>query len=338
MAVSKTSLTPLSGVGDMTANWLEWKNQFVEYLKINSYTAKSEDLKIHLLKENIGQHGLHAIDAINKNYNEKALNNLEILLEKLNIFFKVPKSEVVERYNFFTQSLKKGQSIDNYILELKEKAETCKFESLTDSLIRDKVITDIKDKQLVSKLLKTEDLNLIKLMSICHDYDKLKQAQIEASKKNVNLIKSNTDNETKTSPKNDNSNIKKIDNQNCETKPMEFKRNCRKCNQRHKLKACPAWGYKCEKCGERHHFTHCCPMNILNINEREINPVPGISNRNINHQNNASKPSFGIPNNMRGAYMGPSAPPISEIDNTLYPNLNDYKKPAKNVFTDKSKY
>ncbi|XP_076383265.1 uncharacterized protein LOC117223668 isoform X3 [Megalopta genalis] len=222
--------TALSNDGDITKNWLKWKKEFLEYLEKNNYTEKSEDLKIHLLKTNIGEHGLHAIATIDN------CNNLEMLLEKLDTFFEVPESEVVKRYNFFTSLPKKDQSIDNYILELKEKAIICDFGNLTDSLIRDKIIINITDKQLQSKLLETEDLNLIKLMSVCHDYEKLYLRNV----------------------------------------PMKYEKCYRTSNRMHKQKACPAHEHKCEKCGECHNFTNCCTkispirsISNLNINHQK---------------------------------------------------------------------
>lgn len=118
MMQQKCSISTLSNTGNRTNNWLQWKSNFIYYLEANNFTTKSEDLKIHLLKENIGEIGLKAIELLNKD-SKTPINNMETLLRKLDTYFHVPKNEIVERYNFFTTSQSKDQSIDAYILVLK---------------------------------------------------------------------------------------------------------------------------------------------------------------------------------------------------------------------------
>ncbi|XP_076295857.1 uncharacterized protein LOC143216569 isoform X2 [Lasioglossum baleicum] len=362
---------PLSGTGDLSQNWQKWKDTFFLYLTANNYIKTSEDLKIRKLKEVIGPLGIYFIDTVRKDYNESELNNLQKLFAKLDIVFKVPPSEVEARYNFFTCSREKDESINKYIERLKEKAKTCNFGTMMDNLIRDKVITNIKDEDLLLTLFKMKFLDLADLIKICWNYEmawqknrgktkkaeqvekakiaeqvekvkiaeqvekakraveKAKKAEqvekaktaeqvekakraVEKSKKAEQVDKAKKAERVEKAKKLDGSDINKTASQNEQAQPIRiFNRNCWRCNQKHPVRNCPAFGYKCEKCGDRNHFTHCCNMKIPNVEEK--------------------KPPFEIPNNTRAAYdfshntppnMNPSAPPAFEVDNTLYPNLN----------------
>ncbi|XP_076651052.1 uncharacterized protein LOC143358066 isoform X2 [Halictus rubicundus] len=342
MEIQQNAMLPLSGTGDLGQNWQEWRDNFIRYLTVNNYIKTSEDLKIRKLKEHIGPLGIYFIDIVSKECDENQLNNLQRLLAKLDIAFKVPPGEIEARYNFFTCSREKDEYIDKYIDRLKEKAKYCNFGNMMDNLIRDKVITDIKDKHLLSKLFKMKYLDLSMLCKICSEYEMVKilkekaqKAQIakraeldeqfkkaktaelakkaeqvekakiaelakkaeqvekakiaelgkkteKVKKKNFNTEEAKIDNRT------DGSDINKTASQKDQIQPVKFNRNCWKCDQRHQIRCCPAFGHKCEKCGDRNHFTHCCKMKIPNDAEKK----------------------------------NPSAPPAFEVDNTLYPNLS----------------
>lgn len=140
---------------------------------------------------------------------------------------------------------------------------------MADSLIRDKIIMEIHDKHLKTKIFNTENLNLSTLIQIFNEHQILQNKKKEenrtkndskcdnASVKNTSKIVKNFDEKTN----NSNNNEKSINVQN--------KRNCRKCNQRHPIRACPAWGLKCGKCGINNHYTNCCP---IQFNEKkEVN-------------------------------------------------------------------
>nr|XP_031842188.1 uncharacterized protein LOC116431217 isoform X2 [Nomia melanderi] len=231
----------LSSTGNIAENWLQWKENFINYLKVNNYVAKSDDLKIYLLKKNIGKIGQEAIEILCKD-SKKSINNMNTLLEELDTYFQISKNEIIERYNFFTTSQREDQSIDAYILVLKEKAETCNFGTLTDSLIRDKVVASIKDKNLETKLLNTDKLDLLKLMIICHKHNNDVQTKITAPKNLNNEIVTKQKQQTKKYPETKNTNIidKLITDKNCQITTV-FRKQCWKCRTYHPMHFCPAW-------------------------------------------------------------------------------------------------
>lgn len=221
---------PLTKVDDMASNWQSWKEDFIIFMKLTGYIDKPNDFRANLLKNRIGKVGTEAIQNISfENAQDK--DDMDILIEKLEKYFNPPKKEVVERYQFFSRSKKQNESIEQYINILKEKAKTCNFNDMTDSLVRDKIILDTHDKILRKKIFEAENLDLQKLIAIYNDY-------------NINTEK-----------------MKQITEENRAEptqKPDNVKKVCWRCSRSHPLGKCPAWGSKCTKCGDVNHFTQCC--------------------------------------------------------------------------------
>lgn len=123
---------------------------------------------------------------------------------------------------------------------------------MRDSLIRDKIIAELKDEQLIKKLISRQNLDLSTLVSICHSH------ALEVEKRKQDSLANKV---------------------NCQCKPnvgnkhthprTKHSRNCRNCNQKHPIKPCPAWGNKCCKCGLYNHYDSCCPNNTIS-ERREV--------------------------------------------------------------------
>lgn len=68
-----------------------------------------------------------------------------------------PKRKVIaERYKFYKRNQKFGESINDYILELKLLARSCKFENV-DITLRDRLVMVLVDTHIQNKLLDAED-------------------------------------------------------------------------------------------------------------------------------------------------------------------------------------
>lgn len=234
---------PLVKTNDMANNWNSWKEDFIIFMKVTGYINKPNEIRANLLKNRIGKVGIDAIQTMTFDKPEDK-DDMDILIAKLEEFFNPPKNEVVERYNFFTRDKKQNETIEQYINILRGKAKTCNFNDMTDSIIRDKIISITQDKILRKKFFETKNLDLEKLAVIYNDYNmnivKMKQLTKENIEKKV----------TKESTESASSTPKPLLN--------DIKRKCWRCNCQHPQGKCPAWGSKCTKCGDMNHFTQCC--------------------------------------------------------------------------------
>ncbi|UYV80283.1 K02A2.6-like [Cordylochernes scorpioides] len=92
--------------------------------------------------------------------------NVKEMLDMLTNHFKPFKNTIQRRNAFFTCVQKERQGIMEFVTELKHLAQECEFENLTESLIRDRLIIGILDREVKRKLLEDPQLTLPRAISI----------------------------------------------------------------------------------------------------------------------------------------------------------------------------
>ncbi|XP_011331521.2 uncharacterized protein LOC105275970 isoform X1 [Ooceraea biroi] len=249
---------PLVADGDMANNWQSWKDDFIIFMKITGYKDKPNESRANFLKNRIGKVGIDAIQNISFDKPEDK-DDMDILIAKLEEYFNPPKKEVVERYQFFTISKKQNETFEQYVNKLKEKAKTCNFNDMTESIIRDKIILDTHDKILRKKLFDAKDLDLQKIIAMYNDYniniEKMKQVTKENRTEQENSMQKSQLFYGKTTIVN-----------NTKRPP------CWRCARYHPQGKCPAWGSKCTSCGDINHFTQCCKGKLNpKYNDNKVN-------------------------------------------------------------------
>lgn len=197
--------------------------------------------------------------------------NVETILDAFSEHYTPYKNETYIRHMFFTTDQKEGQAIDEYVTELRIKVRDCGFESLTDSLIRDRIVCGIRSNQLREKLLKTRDLNLATCVQIC-------RAEEEASKQVNRMFKSTE--VLAISNKNKKEYEKKQGTSNQEVTQSKQNRICSRCTFRHDFGKCPAFGQRCNKCNRPNHFAKAC-RSKYQVNQIEGSVEPRMEDENF---------------------------------------------------------
>ena len=160
-------------------------------------------------------------------------------MESLTDYFKLKKNIPKARQNFLAARPVPGERINNFVTRLSSLAEHCEYGEEKDNMTRDQVLTHIKDKNLKSKLYRSENLTLSKLLEVVsqyHDKDALILVQTEEDINRGELV----------------------ENQN--TSVMKFQGRCWNCNKiGHFAKNCRcSRDHVCESCGRLGHFAVCC--------------------------------------------------------------------------------
>lgn len=259
---------PLSDTKPMDKTWKMWRQEFIIFLKVSGFAKKSSEEKAFCLQNQIGRVGLEAM--VDMELSDEEKEDYDVLLSKFDEYFDPPKRETEERYKFYTRSKKNNETIEAYIADLKEKAKTCNFGDLSDSLIRDMVILDVKDKHLRKILFQEKDLDLPKLTLLYKQFELSTEKMKEVTKK-VAAEKLDT---KKTGP--EKSDAKPKDSSS-EKKPSNV---CWRCGISHPPKVCPAFKATCDKCNERGHFTQRCQ------NKNQGNANSNNSNQNVSIMDN----------------------------------------------------
>ena len=118
---------------------------------------------------------------LNLNISAEDRNNVEACMTALENYFKPQRNVVYERYVFNSCEQNQGESVDSYVTRLRKFASSCKFETLTDELIRDKLVIGILDRGTKGKLLREKSLTLDKAIDIARS-NEITSKQLETMK------------------------------------------------------------------------------------------------------------------------------------------------------------
>lgn len=98
-------------------------------------------------------------------------NEYETALQVLDRHFQPKLNVVAERYKFRKRSQLPGESVDDYIRELRALASTCNFHDMTDEMIRDQFVERTNSTQIRERLLLEPTLTLADAITISCQFE-----------------------------------------------------------------------------------------------------------------------------------------------------------------------
>lgn len=269
--------------GNVSENWRIFKRAFNIYTIASGLDEKSAKIQSSTLLHIIGHEAIELLntfkwDACDKNCDSKNdFHSVSCMLGKFDSYFSPKKNVTIERHIFFTRNQSEGEQFDVFLTDLKLKAKTCEFENLKDSLIKDKIVSGIRDDQVRSRLLRENELTLKRAEEICR--------AAELSELQLKLIKSDEDS------------ICSVNASNTKHDQPQFKNSsmsCTYCGLRHQPRRCPAYGKLCNNCGRKNHFKSVCRSSTAHVknvttekNENETNEffVANVANESESVEN-----------------------------------------------------
>ena len=156
----------LSYQGNISENWRKWKQGLELYFIASGISDKAEETKAAIFLHLAGQ---DAREVFNTFMWETIGDDKKVdkIIEKFESYCTPRKNITWERHVFNSRNQKQGETIDQYTTELRSKAKSCEFGTLTDSLIRDRIVCGILSDQTRSRLLKEANLTLQGAIDIC---------------------------------------------------------------------------------------------------------------------------------------------------------------------------
>ncbi|CAB3985329.1 Hypothetical predicted protein [Paramuricea clavata] len=250
---------PLKMDGNVAENWRKWRQRWNLYAKASGAERKDEEIQCAIFLHTIGEEALEIYDTFT--FTETEQDKIEPLIQKFESYCTPRKNTTYERYIFNT-CVQNGRKLDAFILDLRNKAKTCEFESLQDSLIKDRIVCGIDSNSIRERLLRDNDLTLEKAISIVR--------AAETSKTQVQKL-NNPSLEVESIHKNfERTSHRKYQRE--ETKPSRNvgkTQSCSRCGSNHAPKQCPAFGQTCHKCHGNNHFAKMCRSKNLNTQMSE---------------------------------------------------------------------
>ena len=190
------------------------------------------------------------------------------IVERLQKQLKPQKSALVARYEFDNRVRNAGETVSQYVALLKHLATECKFnEAMRLERLRDRLVSGIRDKKMMSELLKlkleelTFDIAVVKCITIEQSYKDVEALQGGKESDPVDLLESDSvDLLSQSRP------VKKLKPRR-EAKPPEkefpfhkesAEQSCYRCLGNHDCKSCPYKREKCYHCKKTGHLQRAC--------------------------------------------------------------------------------
>ena len=89
------------------------------------------------------------------------------VMRKFDAYCNPKKNVTYERYVFNSRKQLQGEAIEQFVTDIKQKAQTCQFDNLRDSMIRDRIVLGVRSQRVRERLLREDDLDLGKAVKIC---------------------------------------------------------------------------------------------------------------------------------------------------------------------------
>ena len=139
----------LSLQGNVSENWRQWKQRFVNFLEAKEASGKNDKVKIAMLLTCIGPEAHERFNHLQFTEGEDKAK-YDHVMDKLETHFQGIKRTVFTRYQFWTCA-RDERSFPEYISQLRTLAQKCEFQEM-ENMIRDKLVFSAKEKPLKERL------------------------------------------------------------------------------------------------------------------------------------------------------------------------------------------
>lgn len=217
--------------------WKKWKLHFSIFIKASALDKAEESRLVSLLLHHMGPGSIPIFMSFGLEIDKI---KYEELINKFDGHFSPKKNITMERHKFFNNKQGESQSINEFVMQLRNLARTCEFKE-ADNIIRDIFICNLHSKfsYIKERLLELGDVKLDKAIETAQNLEVSRQHLQELESQSVLHIKSRS-----ARPISSNQGQLRLNN-------------CQKCRQMHHHK-CPADGQKCRRCGKQNHFAIMC--------------------------------------------------------------------------------
>ena len=290
--------TPLDLTGNIAENWKRFKQRFELYNVASGMSLKDEKSQTSMLLHVIGDGALDIYNTFVFAQSGDSMK-LEKVLDKFESYCMPKRNVTYERHKFFTRSQHVHETIDQYATELRNRAQSCEFGDLTNSLIQDRIICGMLDNSVRERLLRQENLTLDKTLQLCRAAETTRAQAKELSSKDDKVSvdalgsrKQSFPNRQRQNPwhcqsqrtnqshrpsqgqshrpsqshgqgQNQRLNQNQNHSQSQNFRPSQkTRKSCGRCGNWHGRNFCPAQGQTCKQCGRMNHFAKCCRTSV----------------------------------------------------------------------------
>ena len=229
--------------GDLVNNWEFFTQQWTDYEVTTGLDKQGQKIRLSTFCSTMGKECLQIF--LNLKLTTEEQQDIDECIKALEAYFKPKRNVVYERYLFNMCQRNSSETVDSGVNRLQNVASTCQFGTLTEELIRDRLVIGLQDHTTKLRLLKEENLDMNKALNICRSSEiatqQLKAMKTEENKtEDVRAISSHQGNKAKS---------RKPFNGKKTRDASPDQRKHRKTHPKHK-------GYQCYCCGGKQRYAN----------------------------------------------------------------------------------
>lgn len=265
-----TPPTPLQLQGNKAEQWKKWKQRWANYCIASGLSTKQAAIQTATFLHVIGEEGMDIFNTF-KWEAEGDQSRLETILQRFEEYFVPKKNITFERHIFNSRHQREGETIDDFVKELKTIVKGCEYGDLTESIVKDRIVAGLNDSKLRERLLEKSQLNLDEAIQILKAAEASKahaqtftQVNARGPTLSVEVMKAkpkghyqnNQRKEYRQEPKNG----ERFNNRGSNSNSYRHTNLdlCRQCGRKHLPRNCPAYNVICHACKGRNHFARMC--------------------------------------------------------------------------------
>lgn len=203
-------------------------------------------------------------------------NEIKEILTK---HYSPPVSEIGERFKFNKCCQKPGQSIADYVVEIRKLAAACKFGNFLEEALRDRLVCGVLSEAIQKRLLSEATLTFEKACNTAISFELAdRQAKMLGGEGSVNKIghkywqKPKSQSKNMSSGKHEKEGNSKVPSNS----QNEARGNCFRCGRQHSHATCPAVNWECFTCRRKGHTSRMCRnKSVKVVNEEESSEQEG---------------------------------------------------------------
>lgn len=242
----------LSLSGNVAENWRKFRAEFDIFLVAAGLDKTGATRQAMCFLNVVGPGALDVYHTFEWEEEDDA-KKLDKIKEKFDAYCNPQKNETYERHVFKSRIQGPSETVDQFVTELRVKAASCNFGTLTDSMIRDQVVAGIRSNQVRERLLREPDLTLQKTIRFCRSFEAsshhMQNLTLDEKEAHSVTVKSGKGRGKKKFTKTDSK----------QAGEASTAVRCSDCGYTtHRSGQCPAIGKICKKCGNKGHFASVC--------------------------------------------------------------------------------
>ena len=241
--------------GDMVENVKMFKAAWNNWMIATGLTEKLGDdagkrMVAATLLSVVGMEAVRVVNTLPRFTEEVKINPTDLLKELESHF--VPERHVLfERYKFNMAIQTESESTDAFVVRLRTLIQSCEYEALEESILRDRLVIGTHDRRSRDRLLRERPVpNLARSIEVMKAAELSKQYVVS-----TNLAQ---EKELHAYDKTGRNRAHGKSGKSGKSEKTGSPSDCGYCGLVHKKGQCTAYGKDCSKCGRKHHFARMC--------------------------------------------------------------------------------